>query len=101
MNLAEQQEQRKSLREQDELRQIEESFKYAAGEFDIPREDIIFYNVGSCYNRIVVLTEASAKKVSEKVAGQRVNGGMLDGMPLGGITEENSEVDGKSYSIYC
>lgn len=64
-----------------------EDKKWLSERFGIPEEDILWYNSGSCYSRIVVRTKESADKVHEKVKKDTVNGGMLHGMPLGGISE--------------
>ena len=65
--------------------------------FNIPTDDILWYNGGICYDRIGVKTEDSAKKVSKSVKGRYVNGGMYDGMPLGSCSPSN---DG-TYDIMC
>lgn len=67
--------------------------------FGIPEEDIVFYNAGICYSRIVVKTEESAQAVSKKVNGEAVNGGMLDAMPLGGISKFRNEAHGVVYEV--
>lgn len=79
-----------------------ESVAYAAKEFGIKVEDVVFYNSGICYSTVVVRTEAAAKKVSEKAQGGTVNGGWYDGMPLGVINKERSE-DGKTtvWRVMC
>lgn len=74
-----------------------EDKKWLANHFGIPEESILWYNSGICYSRIEVTTKESADKVSDKVKGQTVNGGMLDGMPLGGQTETPS----KTFEVYC
>lgn len=74
----------------------DETRKYLNKRFGIEPSDILFYNSGICYSRIVVRTKESADKVSEAVQGETVNGGMLHGMPLGGITKVF-----EGYSIYC
>jgi len=80
----------------------EESTKeWASKHFGIPKEDVMWYNSGSCYDRIGVLTEASAKKVGEKVKGQGVNGGYLHGMPLGGYTKKTSYDGIEYFDVYC
>ena len=79
----------------------QETKDWASKKFDIPAKDIVWYNHGSCYDRIIVKTEESAKKVHEKVKGERVNGGMLDGMPLGGISELKSQDGIIEYDVTC
>jgi hypothetical protein len=74
--------------------------KWLSERFGIPPEEIIMYNAGICYSRIVVTTQESAEKVREKVKDGTVNGGMLDGMPLGGISEYEQE-GVITYSVYC
>lgn len=66
-----------------------ETKKWAAKQFGISEDEVLWYNSGSCYDRIGVTTQQAADKVSAKVKGETANGGMLDGMPLGGQTEYN------------
>lgn len=61
-----------------------ESFVYLSEKFGIPYEDIVSNNAGICYDSITVKTKESADKVSSQCRGC-VNGGWLDGMPLGHI----------------
>jgi len=75
--------------------------RWAAERFGIPIEDIVWYNNGICYDRIIVKTEESAKKVREEVKMLTVNGGMLDGMPLGGISEAPQEDGEIYYDVMC
>jgi len=70
---------------------------YAAQRFGLDPANVVWYNCGTCYDRIGVRTKADADKVSAKVKGSTANGGMLDGMPLGGQSRHN---DG-TYEIYC
>lgn len=79
----------------------ESTKKWLSERFGIPPEDVLWYNAGSCYSRIIVTTRESAEKVREKVKGGTVNGGMLDGMPLGSISEHEQEGGVITYSIYC
>jgi len=51
--------------------------------YEISEDDILWYNSGICYDRIIVSNEESAIKVSQKVKGTYVNGGLYDGMELG------------------
>ena len=74
----------------------QETNKWAASRFGIPVEDVVWYNSGTCYDRICVKTKASADKVTAFVDGQTANGGMLDGMPLGGQIKNAS-----GYEVYC
>ncbi len=71
-----------------------------AKRFGLMPSDVLFYNSGICYDRIVVTTMQAARKVAKAVKGGTVNGGYLDGMPLGGISEEKRE-DKVAYSVYC
>lgn len=63
----------------------EQTKEWAAKEFGIPKEEVLWYNSGICYSRIGVTTHESAKKVAKKVENQTVNGGMFHGMSLGSI----------------
>lgn len=73
---------------------------YAAERFGLPVSDVIGYHSGICYSKIWVRTLASAKKVSEAVKGETVNGGWFDGMSLGGIdTSLDKEVT--LYEVIC
>ena len=68
-----------------------ETYKWASKEYGIPLAEISGYNSGICYDAIWVTTQKSANIVSEKMKGQFVNGGIYDGMPLGGQSKgENS-----------
>jgi hypothetical protein len=60
---------------------------YAAEKFGIPVEHVRWYHSGCNYDRIGVTTKQSADAVTKSVSGQYVNGGMLEGMPLGGQTK--------------
>lgn len=71
----------------------QETKEWAAKEFGIPVEDVVWYNAGTCYDRIGVKTDESAQKVRDKVKGQSVNGGMFDGMPLGSTTTYKDHFD--------
>jgi len=70
--------------------------KWAAAFFEIPETEVVAYNSGCCYNKVWVRTEESAQKCAAKVKGETVNGGLLDGMPLGSI----SSYDGK-FEVMC
>ena len=81
-------------------RQNEESRLAAAKRFGLRLSDVCWYNHGICYDRVIVLTKAHAKKVAKLVEGDFVNGGFFDGMPLGGISETTH--DGKkAYDVTC
>lgn len=76
---------------------------WAAKEFGIKPEEILEHNSGICYDRIWVTTKEAADKVSKKVKGRCVNGGMFDGMPLGGQTHYKKENghDLEHYAVMC
>jgi hypothetical protein len=78
-----------------------ESVAYAAKEFKLKVEDVVFYNGGICYSTIVVRSEAAAKKVARKVKGDTVNGGWYDGMPLGRITTEHDAFGKMVWRVMC
>ena len=65
----------------------QETGQWAAKKFGIPENEIVWYNSGICYDRVVVTTEEAAKKVQEKMKGQFANGGMYHGMPLGNYSK--------------
>jgi hypothetical protein len=73
---------------------------WLAKRFDIPVEDILWYNAGICYSRITVRSRESALKVREAVRHDSVNGGMLDGMQLGGISKMCDD-SGYYYDVTC
>lgn len=82
----------------------DETKKWAAENYGIPIEDVVWYNSGICYDRIGIRTKESADKVTAKVQaeGRTANGGMLDGMLLGGQTfYDNNDPDGSHYDITC
>ena len=71
-----------------------------AKRFGLKTEEVLFYNSGICYDRIVVTTMRVARKVAKAVEGRTANGGYFHGMPLGGISD--TKHDGKqAYSVYC
>lgn len=74
--------------------------KHLSERYGIKPEEIEWYNFGICYDRIVVNTKEAATKVHDAVKGGTVNGGMLHGMPLGGIYEyvENGKT---LYDVTC
>jgi hypothetical protein len=69
---------------------------WAAKHYRLPPSEVLWYHGGICYNRIVVVSKASADKVAKAVEGETVNGGWYDGMRLGGITK----VEG-GYEVIC
>lgn len=78
-----------------------ETLNYLSKRFDIPEEDIVSYNSGICYSRIVVRTQESANKVHDSVKDNTVNGGMFDGMQLGGIRKYKNEFGKLLYDVTC
>jgi hypothetical protein len=71
-----------------------------AKRFGLRVEEVLFYNRGICYDRVVVTTKQAAKKVAKSVEGDTVNGGYFDGAPLGGITE--ATINGiKGFDVTC
>lgn len=45
----------------------ESTKKWLSERFGIPPEDVVWYNAGICYSRIIVTTRESAEKVRENV----------------------------------
>jgi hypothetical protein len=87
-------------REQYHRQRFEDNRRSGAKRFGLKPDEVLFYNSGICYDRIVVTTMRAAKKVAKAVEGDTANGGFLDGMPLGGISD--TKHDGKqAYSVYC
>lgn len=74
----------------------EKTKAYVSRRFGISLEEILFYNSGCCYSRIIVSSKRAANKVSKSVKGQTANGGWFHGMPLGGITKQ-----GKCFEVTC
>lgn len=71
-----------------------------AKRFGLMPSDVLFYNRGICYDRIVVTTMQAARKVAKSVEGETVNGGWFDGAPLGSITE--ATINGtKGFDVRC
>lgn len=79
----------------------EDTKKWLSKKFGIPQEDIVWYNSGICYSRIVVTTQSSAEKVREAVKGENVNGGFLHGMSLGSIGEKKEKDGSITYDVMC
>lgn len=75
------------------IREREAGRAYAAKEFGIPIEEVVWYHHGICYSSVVVTTQSAADKVTEHVKGGTVNGGWFHGMPLGG--QEGTGVPGQ------
>ena len=65
----------------------EKTKQWLSGMYGIPENEILWYNSGISYSRILVETEESALKVHEKAKGRTANGGWFDGMPLGSYSK--------------
>jgi hypothetical protein len=87
-------------REQYHRQRCQNDCRSGAKRFGLKPDEVLFYNSGICYDRIVVTTMRAAKKVSKAVEGRTANGGYFHGMPLGGISEEKRD-DKVAYSVYC
>jgi hypothetical protein len=87
-------------KEQYHAQRFEEERRAGAKRFNLKPEEVLFYNRGICYDRIVVTTMQAARKVAKAVDGDTVNGGYFDGMPLGGISE--ATIRGvKGFDVRC
>jgi hypothetical protein len=74
--------------------------RLGAKRFGLRVDEVLFYNRGICYDRVVVTTMRAARKVAKSVEGDTVNGGYFDGAPLGGITE--ATINGiKGFDVRC
>lgn len=78
-----------------------ETATWLARRFNIPVEEIRWYNGGVCYNKVVVTTQNAADKVSEVVKGRQANGGWFDGMPLGVQTTLKDKDGTLMYEVTC
>ena len=79
---------------------MNENLNWTAICFGIKESDILWFNPGTCYDRIIVRTKAAANKVAKSVEGRMVNGGFMHGRTLGEITQVR--VEGKrAYSVIC
>jgi hypothetical protein len=76
--------------------QLAKTKKWIASRYEIPESEILGYNSGSCYSKAWVTTRTAADKIAAAVKGDTVNGGMLHGMSLGGITP----IDG-GFEVIC
>ena len=86
--------------EQFHAQRFEDERRAGAERFSLGTDEVLFYNRGICYDRIVVTTMRAAKKVAKSVEGDTVNGGYFDGTPLGGITE--APINGaKGFDVRC
>ena len=78
-----------------------ETLKWLSERFGIPESDIVWYNSGICYSRIIVKTKESAMKVHDLVSNETVNGGLLHGMHLGGFVPYKNESGEIEYDVMC
>jgi hypothetical protein len=76
--------------------EIDSGRKYAAERFSIPLDEVVWFNSGICYSRVVTTTLSAAKKVAAASNNKTCNGGWFDGMPLGGISR-----NGENYDTMC
>ena len=89
-----------SEREAYHAKRFEDERHVGAKRFGLMPPDVLFYNRGICYDRIVVTTMQAARKVAKSVEGDTVNGGYFDGSPLGTITE--ATINGtKGFDVRC
>lgn len=79
----------------------EDTRQWAAARFGIPPESVKWYHVGSCYDRVGVLSLEAAERVREVVKGRSVNGGHFHGMSLGHWTEYEDESGMTLYDVWC
>jgi hypothetical protein len=87
-------------REQYHAQRFEDDCRAGAKRFGLGTDEVLFYNRGICYDRIVVTTMQAARKVAKAVEGDTVNGGYFDGVPLGGISE--ATIKGiKGFDVTC
>lgn len=75
--------------------------KWVAERFGIPYQDVEWYHSGICYDRVGVLSQQSADKITEYCHNAKANGGMLDGMPLGGQTKYSQDDGTVIWDVYC
>ena len=89
-----------SEREAYHAQRFAEDRERGAKRFGLKLDEVLFYNRGICYDRIVVTTWLAAMKVRKAVKGETVNGGYFDGTPLGATTE--ATVNGvRGYDVTC
>jgi hypothetical protein len=79
---------------------LAEGRAYAARRFSIPLDEVVWYNSGICYDRVVVKTREAAEKVRAAVKGETVNGGWFHGLPLGGI-DTSIDKDVTLFEVIC
>jgi hypothetical protein len=87
----------------DEMRRKEHeaSRRYAAKRFRLRLKDVAGYHGGICYDTCWVRTEEAAKKVAKSVGGDTANGGYFDGMPLGGMYEQDWSDGTRVWRVQC
>ena len=73
-----------------------ETKERVAKRLGISAGDVLWYNCGSCYDKVIVSTLDAAQKVAKSVEGDTVNGGWFDGMPLGAIHDT-----GEGFEVMC
>jgi hypothetical protein len=76
--------------------EIDSGRKYAAQRFGIPIKEVVWFNCGSSYNRVITTTLSAAKKVAASSKNGSCNGGWFNGMSLGGISR-----NGENYDTMC
>ena len=87
-------------REEYHAKRFADECRAGAKRFGLKADEVLFYNRGICYDRIVVTTMRAARKVAKSVEGDTVNGGYFDGTPLGGISE--ATIHGvKGFNMTC
>ncbi len=80
-------EEQKAQMEAQRLENEERNRQHAAKDFGLADNEVLWYNGGICYSRVIVTTREAADKVAAQVKGRHVNGGYLHGMELGYIRE--------------
>ena len=87
-------------REAYHAKRFAEDRERGARRFKLRPDEVLFYNRGICYDRIVVTTMRAGRKVRKAVAGETGNGGYFHGTPLGGISE--ATIHGvKGFNVTC
>ncbi len=87
-------------REQYHRQRFEDDCRAGAKRFGLKPDEVLFYNRGICFDRIVVTTMQAARKVAKSVEGDTVNGGYFDGAPLGSIN--GATINGtKGFDVTC
>jgi hypothetical protein len=87
-------------REAYHAQRFDDERRVGAKRFGLKPDEVLFYNRGICFDRIVVTTMQAARKVAKSVEGDTVNGGYFDGAPLGSIT--GATINGaKGFDVTC